>query len=185
MGYRLGTEQGWDMIRLKLLIPVLSLFFIHPLSSFSQPPDMRFRPRMDGRQWREESSCRRASDLSLSADQAKRLELIQHTYHRETQNLRTELISKRLELRESLTNPAVKIESIRSKSLEINELQSRLDEKITEYLIKIRTLLTQEQLKIWCPEQEFPFFRRMMQGPGSMGPPHPNRPPFPEGPREE
>ncbi len=145
------------MTRLKLLIPILSLLFVYPLLSFSQPPEMRFRSRMEGRQWRGETPCRRASDLDLSADQAKRLELIQQTYHRETQNLRTELFSKRLELRDSLINPTVKIESIRSKNAEINELQSRLDEKVLEYLIKIRTLLTQEQLKIWCPEQELPL----------------------------
>ncbi len=53
-------------------------------------------------------------------------------------------------------------------------------EKAVEYLIKVRNLLTQEQLKNWCPEQEFPSFPRMMHGPGPMGPMHPKKPPFSE-----
>jgi hypothetical protein len=90
-----------------------------------------------------------------------------------------------LELREFLTNPNIRIESIRSKYLEINEIQSKLEEKTIEYVIKVRNLLTQEQLKNWCPEQEFPLFQRMMHGPGPMGIMPPRRPPFPEGPRKE
>jgi hypothetical protein len=60
------------------------------------------------------------------------------------------------------------------------ELQSELDEKTIDYLIKLRNLLTQEQLKSWCPEREFPFFREMMQGPGPMSPMHPRKHPSEE-----
>jgi len=56
--------------------------------------------------------------------------------------------------------------------LEIIELQSKQEEKAVEYLIKVRNLLTPEQLKSWCPEQEFPSFRHMMHGTGPMGPMH-------------
>ncbi|MGD0919868.1 MAG: periplasmic heavy metal sensor [Thermodesulfobacteriota bacterium] len=174
------------MMRSKLSFLISFLFIILLVSpSFSQPSGMRFRPGMEGKKWRGDGPCWRAWDLNLSIDQANKLELIQQIYHNETQVLRTELISKRLELRDSLTNPAVKIESIRSKYLAINELQSKLEEKAMEYLVKVRNLLTQEQLKSWCPEQEFPFFRGMMHGPGPLGPLHPKRPPLPEGPEED
>jgi len=146
---------------------------------------MKPGPGMRGRPWRGEGPCRRAFDLDLSLDQVKRLELIQQTFFQETQLPRAELFAKRLELREFLTNPTIKVESIRSKYLEINEIQSKLEEKTLEYLMKVRNVLTEEQLKIWCPEQEFPFFRRMMQGPGPMGIMPPRKPPFPEGPRKE
>jgi hypothetical protein len=146
---------------------------------------MRHGPGMGGRPWRGEGPCWRASDLDLSLDQVKRLDLIHQAYFRETHLPRTELFSKRLELREFLTNPSIKIESIRSKYLEINEIESKLEEKTIEYLIKVRTLLTQEQLKIWCPEQEFPLFQRMIHGPGPMGIMPLRKPPFPEGPRKE
>jgi hypothetical protein len=82
---------------------------------------------------------------------------------RETQLLRAEIFLKRLELREILTHPNSKAESILSKYSEMNQLQSKVEEKIIEYLIKVRSLLTQEQLKNWCPEREIPLFRRMMQ----------------------
>jgi len=146
---------------------------------------MRPRPGIGGKQWRGDGPCWRASDLNLSLDQVKRLELIQQAFFRETQLLRAELFVKRFELRDFLTNPNIKIESIRSKYLEINEFQSILEEKTIEYLIKVRNLLTQEQLKTWCPEHEFPPFRKMMPGPGPMEPMHPKRPLFREGPKEE
>jgi len=173
---------------MKIKIYILTLCFLSILAtspSFSQPPGMKPGPEMRGRPWRGEGPCWRASDLDLSLDQVKRLEMIQQTFFGETQLRRAELFAKRLELRELLTNPTVKIESIRSKYLEISEIQSKLEEKAIEYLIKVRNLLTEEQLKIWCPEQEFPFFHRMMFGPGPMGTMPPRKPLFPEGPRKE
>jgi hypothetical protein len=66
-------------------------------------------------------------------------------------------------------------ESIRVKTLEIIELQSKQEEKDFDYLIKVRNLLTPEQLKDWCPEQEFPAFWQKMHGMGHMGPMHPKK----------
>jgi len=173
---------------MKFKIYVLSLCFLSILAtspSFSQPPGPKPGPGMRGKPWRGEGPCWRAPDLDLSPDQAKRLDLIYQSYFQETQLPRTELFAKRLELREFLTNPNIRMESIRSKYLEINEIQSKLDEKTIECVIKVRSLLTQDQLRNWCPEQEFPLFQRMMHGPGPMGIMPPRRPPFPEGPRKE
>ena len=133
---------------------------------------------MGMRKWRGEGPCRRASDLNLSQEQMKSLELIQQTYFREAQLLRAQLFTRRLELRELLVNPSIKIESIRIKNTEIIELQSKQEEKSIEYLMKVRNLLTTEQLQKWCPEQEFPDFRQMMHRARPMGSMHP-RMPFP------
>ena len=130
---------------------------------------------MGMRKWRGEGPCWRASDLDLSQEQRKSLEMIQQVVFREVQFLRAQLFTKRLELRELLVSPATKIESIRAKSLEIIELQSRHEEKAVDYLTKVKNLLAPEQLQKWCPEQEFPAFRQMMNGSGSMGPMHPRR----------
>ena len=155
----------------------ISLFFLS--SAFSQPSGLRTPPGMGMPHWREENRGRRASELNLSVDQANELNLIQQNYYQETQLLRTQLLSKRLELRELLRNPTIKIELIRSKYREITETQSRFDEKATEYLIKVRNLLTSEQIKIWNPEEEYPFFQPMMHGPNPMGPMRPRKPPEP------
>jgi len=122
------------------------------------------------KKWRGEGPCWRASELNLSQEQRKSLDLVQQTYFREAQLTRAQLFTKRLELRELLTNPTARTESIRVKSLEIIEFQSKQEEKAIEYLIKVRNLLTPEQLQNWCPEQEFPFFRQMMYGTDPMGP---------------
>jgi Spy/CpxP family protein refolding chaperone len=156
---------------------LFSCFLLILLSSpaFSQPSGMRMGPGMGMRHWRGENRGYRASELNLSSIQAKELDLIQQVYFRETQLLRAQLLSKRLELREFLTNPATKIESIRSKYSEINGIESRFEEKAIEYLIKVRNLLTPEQLKSWSPEEEFPLFLRMMHGPDPMGPMRPRK----------
>ncbi|MDI7259708.1 MAG: periplasmic heavy metal sensor [Thermodesulfobacteriota bacterium] len=157
---------------MKYKIYILLFFFIFILttSSFSQPSGTKSNPGMGMKQWRREAKCWGALELSLSLEQRKSLNLIQQTYLQDTQVLRSQLFTKRLEFRELLTDPALKMESIRPKYLEMNEIQSRLEEKAIEYLIRVRSLLTHEQLKFWCPEEEFPFFRRMMRGVGPVGP---------------
>lgn len=147
------------------------LTIIMAASAFSQPSGMG----MGMKKWKGEVPCWRASDLDLSQEQRKGLDLIQMTFFREAQLLRAQLFAKRLELRELLTNTTIRMESIRVKNLEIIELQSKQEEKTIEYLIKVRNLLTPEQLKNWCPEQEFPSFRERMHGMGPMGSTPPKR----------
>jgi len=129
--------------------------------------------------------CFRASDLTLSPDQMKELDLIRQSFYREAQPIRSEIFSKYLELKEFLTNPMIKTESIHAKNAEIILLQSKFEEKVIYHLIKVRALLTQEQLKIWCPEQEFPQPRRMMHGPGPTGPMGPPKPYPQEEPKKD
>jgi Spy/CpxP family protein refolding chaperone len=157
----------WELLvgamKLKTQILILCFLFIFAASpSFSKPPGMGMK------KWRGEGPCWRASELDLSQEQRRGLDLIQQTYFREVQLLRLQVFTKRLELRELLTNSAARTESIRGKYSEIIELQSKQEEKTVEYLIKVRSLLTPEQLRNWCPEQEFPHSRQMIYGPGPM-----------------
>jgi Spy/CpxP family protein refolding chaperone len=161
-----------------------SLVLCVALPAFAQPAGMRSGHGMGRRPWRGEQPCWTASELNLSPEQAKALDLLGQTYFQEAKRYRIELFSKRLELREYLTNPTVKAEVIQAKDGEIIELQSKMEEKTIEYLLKVRTLLTLEQLKVWCPEQEFPMLQRMMERPLPMGPPGPRPSPPPEGKKE-
>jgi len=131
---------------------------------------MSHGPGMGMKKWRGEGQCWRASELNLSQEQRRGLDLLQQTYFREAQLIRLQLFTKRVELRELLVNPTIKLEPIRVKHLEIIELQSKQEEKAIEYLIKVRNLLSPDQLQNWCPEQEFPAFRKMTHGMGPMGP---------------
>lgn len=153
--------------------------------AFAQPSGMRPGHGMERRHGRGERQCRTASELNLSPEQAGTLDLLAQAYFQEAKRDRIELFSKRLEIKEYLTNPAVKAEIIQAKNGEIIELQSKMEEKTVEYLLKVRSLLTPEQLKIWCPEQESPMLHRMMERPFPMGPPMPRPSPPPEGPNKE
>ncbi len=157
---------GLPVSSMKLRLFILAFFLLSVFltsAAFSQPG-------MGMRRWRGEDQCSRASELNLSQEQRKTLDLLQQTYFREAQLLRLEMFTKNLELRELITSPSVKVETIRGKSSEIAELRSRQEEKAVEYLIKVRNLLSPEQLKTWCPEQEFPYFRQTMPGRRPMGP---------------
>jgi len=157
-------------IKSAIIIVFICSFFtiLIAIPSFAQGSDMRHGPGM--RPGKGESPCWRAFELNLSQEQRKGFDLIQQTYFQDAQLIRAQLFTKRLELRELLVNPAVKIDSIRMKYLEIIELQSKQEERVIEYLIKVRNLLTLDQLQRWCPEQEFPLFRQMMHGTGPRGP---------------
>src|SRR5512136_141800 len=151
---------------MKLKMQILTFFLLSALmtsSAFSQSG-------IGMRRWRGEGQCSRASELDLSREQRKSLDLLQRTYFREAQLLRLEIFTKNVELRELLTNPSAKVETIRGKTSEIAELQSKQEEKGFEYLIKVRNLLSPEQLKTWCPEQEYPYFGQMMPGRRPRGP---------------
>ena len=154
---------------MKLKIQILTFFLLFAFMTSSAIS----QSGMGMRRWRGEGPCSRASELNLSQEQRKTLDLLQKTYFREAQLLRLEILTKKLGLRELLTNPSVKVETIRGKTSEIAELQSKQEEKGFEYLIKVRNFLSPEQLKTWCPEQEYPYFGQMMPGRRPMGP---NRP---------
>ena len=162
---------------------VLSLFFaLIVVHASAQPPEMKPPPGMGMGPWRGEARCRGALELRPSPDQAKALHQLSDSYLQETRRLRMELLSKRLELREFLMDLTVKSEAIHAKTSEIVELQSKLEETATDYLLKVRNLLTQEQLKNWCPEQDLFMSQRMMERPHFM----PQRPlPRHEGTKKE
>lgn len=166
------TDRDSQLMKFRIILFALILIFLLPFFSHAQPMGMKHG--------RKEARCWKASDLPLSPEQAKGLNLLQQTYLQETQLLRVQLLTKRLELRELFTNPSVKMESIRMKYDEVIETQARIEEKAVDYLIKVRGLLTHEQLQSWCPEEEFPLSQRRMPGHRPMRPMNPVRPKPPE-----
>src|SRR4030043_755658 len=102
------------MMKSTIILLFTSFFFAILLTSpsFPQGSGMRHGPGMGMRPWKGEGPCWNASELNLSQEQRKGLDLIQQTYFQDTQLIRAQLFTKRLELRELLVNPAVKIDSI-------------------------------------------------------------------------
>ena len=78
-----------------MIIFIYSVFAILiSTQSFAQGSDMRHGPGM--RPWKGEDSCWRASELNLSEEQRKNLDLIRQTYFQDAQLIRTQLFMKRL-----------------------------------------------------------------------------------------
>lgn len=161
--------------RFLFLWMIASLIF---LNSFGFSQSLQERPVFPMRMGhgKREAKCWRVSELELSSDKQKELQLIQQTFLKETQLLRAQLFTKRLELREMLTNPSIREEAIRPKYLELAEIQTKLEERTMEYLIRIRSFFTSEQLPFWCPEEEFPLYQFMRERHGPMKPMLPKTP---------
>ncbi len=150
------------MKTLKFII-IIVLFLSFPFFALSQPIEV-MKPK------KARTPCLSSREINLTQEQLKGIRIAQQEYLRDIRLLRIELLSKRMELREFLKNPQINTESLREKCNEITDLQSKLNIKTLEYLIKIRSIFTQEQLQKWCPEFEIPFFQEMM--PHRMGPMH-------------
>ncbi len=157
---------------MKIVLMLLLFSFFMPISSpRADPARMTMRPGMGMGPWEvEDPQCRQAAELNLSAGLAE----IEQAYLRETRLLRAQIFLKRLELRQAFTDPSTRVESIRSKYAELLDLKSKLEEKSLEFLMKVRELLTIEQLNRWCPEREFPYSRQTVHG---MDPRYPRHPP--------
>jgi len=67
--------------------------------------------------------------------------------------LRNELFSKRLELREFLTDPNVKAESIQLKNTEVLALESKIGDREVDYLIKVRSSSPRNSLRTGVPSR--------------------------------
>lgn len=155
------------------------------LPSLAEAQGGRYGPGWGMKNWKGSNPCWSTSELTLATEQARSIDLLRQSSLRDMASLRAQIFAKRLVLRELLTNPAVKTEVIRSTQSEIVDIETRLSEKGFDYLVKVRALLTPEQLRLWCPEKEFPFFNGMMQRPWMMGPTKQRRPPSAEETRKE
>jgi Spy/CpxP family protein refolding chaperone len=86
-----------------------------------------------------------ASNMNLTEDQQAQLDAKREAFMAETDPLRDELFSKRMELRELWTKANPSQDEISAKQQEIREIQTQMQEKATEYQLELRQLLTPEQ----------------------------------------
>jgi len=160
------------MGRVSHVVLALSFLLVFPvIHASAQSPGMKPPHEMGGRPWRGEGRCPGVLELSpLQIRQRLSISLVTVIFRKQgvcawnfSQAARTKRISD---------GPYGEGEAIHAKTSEIVELQSRLEETATDYLLKVRNLLTQEQLKNWCPEQDLFMSQRMMERPHFM----PHRP---------
>jgi Spy/CpxP family protein refolding chaperone len=88
-------------------------------------------------------------DLRLTAEQMDRLKSIEGSYLNDIAPLRNDLLNKRYELRRLFLDPTSKADDIRAKQEEAFVLETQIQEKIIDYQLKVREVLTPEQFKVW------------------------------------
>ena len=128
-----------------------------------QGPEFRERKRMMGpmhgsmmRDW--------ARRLNLTEEQTVRLKDLREFYLRDTLDLRNELVIKRFDLNDLLDKPQVDPNQVLVRQREISGLESRLEERSLLYQLKMRQVLTPEQIKLLPPG----FFGGGFHGHGMM-----------------
>lgn len=95
-------------------------------------------------------------DLDLSKEQVKKLDTLELQFEKETINLRNEIQSKQLELRELWTADTPDETKINTKIDEIAKLRAEIEKKRTSHLLEVKKVLTDEQ---WSKLQSGPGFR--------------------------
>jgi Spy/CpxP family protein refolding chaperone len=88
-------------------------------------------------------------DLRLTAEQMEELKSIEGSYLNDITPLRNELLNKRYELRRLFLDPTSKADDIRAKQGEAFVLETQIQEKVIDYQLKVREVLTPDQFKVW------------------------------------
>jgi len=94
--------------------------------------------------------CSTFERLDLSAEQREALKRIDEHYKEQTLHQRNTLMLKRIELRGLLRDPYAEKDAIQVKAREMGEVREALQQKMIDYQIQIREVLTPEQIRRWC-----------------------------------
>lgn len=132
----------------------LSLFVLHASHAWAQQP--MHRGEIGGR-----PPCWLPEDLRLTNEQIKQMNSFQHHYLEDIKILRSDLLNRRYRFRRLLTNPTSKAADIRSKQKEVFALENQIRERILDYQLKVRNILTPQQFKLWVSRHRMPFGHRM------------------------
>jgi Spy/CpxP family protein refolding chaperone len=105
-------------------------------------------------------------DLNLTSKQTEQIKSIQRRYLEDIRGLRNDLLNKRYSLDLLLSDPTAKSAEIRAKQREVSALQNQIEEKLLDYQLKMREVLTPEQYRLWASRSRMPPGRGMHQGQG-------------------
>ncbi len=105
---------------------------------------------------------------SLTPEQRTQLQEMRQKFHDETSQLRESIFSKRQELRSLWSDPNADPKVIINKEKEVRELQDQMQDKMVQFRLEARKVLTPEQISQFGARGMGPGFGH---GPG-MGPRH-------------
>ncbi len=93
--------------------------------------------------------CWLPDDLQLTAEQMEILRSIQRSYLNDLTPLRNDFLNKRYELRRLISDPTSNTDDIRAKQEEALTLETQIQEKVMDYQLMVREVLTPRQFKLW------------------------------------
>jgi hypothetical protein len=100
------------------------------------------------------NACRMDPSITFTEEQAEKLVHLQRAYLEEAKPLWSELRELRLELRFAVTDPQVQPQALLEKQRKFIALQSRLENLIFSYRLKVRAIFAKEQFERFpqeCP----------------------------------
>jgi len=136
------------------ILSLLVLFFQSP-SLWAQWHGQRGMGRMHDR-----PPCWRPDDLRLTPEQTEKLKSIQARYLNDITALRNDLLHKKYELKRLMSDPGSKPHEIRRKQQEAFALETRIQEKVVDYRLKVREILTPQQFELWISRYQGDFGTR-------------------------
>jgi len=100
-----------------------------------------------GKDWTGKHTVNRASRLDLTAEQKEKIANLRLTFKEETLDRRTELTRKRLEIQKLLLEAAPNLTRVYELVDEMAPIQAEIQKKTIEFQLKLKSLLTSEQLE--------------------------------------
>ncbi len=87
------------------------------------------------------------TSLNLSNEQKEKMWQLREKFRNDTQSLRHDLFTKRLEMKTLFTNPATDEATLLAKQKELSALRERMLDKAAQFRIEQRSVLTADQIK--------------------------------------
>lgn len=94
--------------------------------------------------------CSTLERLDLSSSQKEAILRIDSQYKGQILDRRNTLMLKRLELQGMLRDPHAGKDAIQARAREMGDAREEIQQKVIDYQVRIREVLTPEQIRRWC-----------------------------------
>ena len=132
---------------MKIRFSIILFMFVLPLIV---PPALAQWPGQRGmRGGNRHPPCWRPDDLHMTPEQTERLKSIQSSYLSDIRRLRNDLANKRYQLRKLMSDQASSRYDVRKNQEEVFRLETQIQEKMVDYQLKVKEILTPQQFKRW------------------------------------
>jgi Spy/CpxP family protein refolding chaperone len=145
---------------------IRSAILLSALLLLLQISDARTQQLLPKGRMRGSPPCLLPEDLDLTRQQLDQMKSIERRYLNDMAALRTEILNERYRLRKLLSDPTSRATDIRSQQKQVFALENRIQERILDYQLEVRDILTPEQFRVWVSRHGGPLGHRMHHGHG-------------------